>query len=151
MAKKLTALLIVMVTMFTFVSSAFAEYGNTIPSWAYGSRGDLIYIKRPESRYASTSDKTYTISAVGAAGTNIKVYKDNSSTGTYNVVKGQTQIGASGLYSVVVDLNDNSNSFKVYAWNGYGDQVVDVSINKIKKSTVDRLKGITVTIKNFFG
>lgn len=150
MVKKLTALFIVAVTMLTFASSAFAAYGNTIPSWAYGSRGDLIYIKRPESCYASTSDKTYTISAVGAAGTNIKVYKYNSSTGEYSVIKGQTQIGASGLYSTVVDLNDNSNSFKVYAWNDYGEQVVDVNINKIKKSSVDRLKGITVTIKNFF-
>lgn len=139
MFKKFTAFILAAIVMMIFSVSAFAA-GN-----------DLIYIKRPESCYASTSDRTYTISAVGAAGTNITVSQYDSATNSYKVIKSQTQIGASGLYSVVVDLNNNSNLFRVYASNGSGEQTVDITINKIKKSTVDRLKGITVTIKNFFG
>jgi len=149
MLKKLSAIVLVIVLAISLGTSAFA-YGNTIPADAVGSRTDLIYVKRPESCYASTSDKTYTISAVGSAGTKIKVYKYNEATYTYTLVKGETQIGASGLYSTVVDLDSNSNSFKIHASNASGDQIVNISINKIKKSTVDKLKGITVTIKNFF-
>lgn len=150
MIKKISAIALIIFSLFTFTATAFADYGNAIPANAVGSRNDLIYIKRPESCYASTSDRTYTISAVGSAGTRIKIYKYNAATGAYALVKGETQIGASGLYSTVVDLDSTSNSFKVYAANAYDDQVVNISINKIKKSTVDKLKGITVTIRNFF-
>lgn len=150
MLKRILALILVIVSLFALSVPVFADYGQTIPIAAAGTRNDLIYIKRPESCYASTSDKTYTISAVGSAGTKIKIYKYNPSNGQYVLVRGETQIGASGLYSTVVDLDSNTNSFKVYANNAYGDQVVDISINKIKQSTVDKLKGITVTIRNFF-
>lgn len=151
MLKKLIAatLSMIMICAICLPTVSFAAYGNTIPSSAVGSRNDLIYIKRPESHSASTSDKTYTISAVGGSGTKVWVYKYNSSTNSFNLIKGETQIGASGLYSVVVDLNDNSNVFIIYAENAYGNQIERIDINKIKKSTVDKLKGITVTIKNF--
>ncbi len=152
MFKKLTGALLALVLAFACLmpTVSFAAYGSTMPLGAYGSRSDLIYIKRPESHNASTSDKTYTISATGGAGTKIKIYKYNNSTGDCRLVKGETTIGASGLYSTVVNLNDDSNVFMVYAYNGWGDQVVRIDINKIKKSTIERLKGITVTIKNFF-
>ena len=56
-------------------SVSYAAFGNTIPLSAKGNSDTVIYIKRPESHSASTSDKTYTISAVGAQGTAIKIYK----------------------------------------------------------------------------
>lgn len=151
MVKKImgTALAFMLVFALLIPTVSFAAYGNTMPLGATGSRGDLVYIKRPESHNASTSDKTYTISAAGASGTKVKIYKYSPSSGTCTLVKGETTIGASGLYSTVVNLNDNSNIFMVYAYNDSGDQVVRIDINKIKKSTVDKLKGITVTIKNF--
>lgn len=150
MYKKIFAAALALMLITAAPAVSFASYGNTLPSYVSGNCNDLIYIKRPESHSASTSDKTYIITAVGGAGTNICIYKQNPSTGERYLVKNTTQIGASGLYSAVVDLNDNSNVFYVYASNGGREQVVRIDINKIKKSTVDKLNRITVTIKNFF-
>lgn len=151
MLKKMLSVLLVTVFMAIFLPlTSFAAFGNTIALNTVGTRNDLIYIKRPESHSAATSDRTYTISAVGTQGTRIKIYRYNSAMGTANLIKGETQIGASGLYSVVVDLPDNSNIFLVTAENAEGSQVVRIDINKIKKSTVNKLKNVTVTVKNFF-
>ena len=128
----------------------YASFGDTISLTEKGTSADIIYIKRPESLSASTSDKTYTISAVGEQGTKIKVYKYNSKTDNCTIIKKETSIGASGLYSVVVDLPDDSNIFIVTAENSKGSQAVRIDIDKIKKSTIDRLKSVTVTIRNFF-
>ena len=60
---------------------------------------DLIFIKRPQTLSASTSDKTYTISAVGPKGTTIRIYKQVPGTDYCQLVKAEQEIGASGLYS----------------------------------------------------
>ena len=65
------------------------------------------------------------------------------------IIKAAQQIGASGLYSTVVDLPNDSNTFIVYAENGTTNQVVDIEISKVKKSTVERLKSVTINILNF--
>lgn len=130
-------------------SVCFADYGLTIPVNAVGTRSDIITVKRPESLSASTSDKTYTISATGAQGTRIKVYKYIPSENAAKLIVSERAIGASGLYSSVLDLTSDSNTFIVYAENQSGSQVVRIGINKIKKSTIDRLKNLTVTIKSF--
>ncbi|MBQ7793368.1 MAG: hypothetical protein IJ366_02500 [Clostridia bacterium] len=146
----LTAILTLLLSLTVLLPSVcYADYGYTIPANAAGTRTDIITIKRPESLSASTSDKTYTISATGAQGTKIKIYKLAGVSNTANLVTPERAIGASGLYSTVVDLNDDANTFIVYAENASGSQVVNISINKIKKSTIDRLKSLTVTIKNF--
>ncbi len=150
MYKRIFALLLSLIIICVVPTVSFAGYGNYLPANVTGNCSDLIYIKRPESHSASTSDKTYIISAVGNSGTEICIYKQNPQNGERYLVKNTTQIGASGLYSAVVDLNDNSNVFYVYASNGGREQIVKIDINKIKQSTVDRLNRITVTIKNFF-
>ena len=150
LTKRLSAMLIVIVLAVFLPCTTFAAFGNSIALGTGGTRNDLIYIKRPESHSASTSDRTYTISAVGGQGTRIKIYRYDSYAGVAKIVKGETQIGASGLYSVVVDLPNDYNAFLVTAENGSGSQVVRIDINKIKKSTVDKLKNVTVTVKNFF-
>ena len=149
MRSKIFAAVICLILSFCTLmpSVCLADYGSTIPADAVGNRSDIITIKRPESLSASTSDKTYTISATGAQGTRVKIYKQRGNTGY--IVSAERQIGASGLYSTVVDLNDDNNTFIVYAENANGTQIVRVGISKIKKSTIDRLKGVTVTIKNF--
>ena len=86
-------------------SVCYADYGNTIPVSAVGTKADIITIKRPESLSASTSDKTYTISATGTRGTKIKVYKLDVSENFGKLVTADRAIGACGLYSTVVDLN----------------------------------------------
>lgn len=151
MLKKLVSAL-VLAAMFSMTVPCIghAAFGNTISVNEKGSSTNIIYIKRPESLQASTSDKTYTISAVGSQGTKIKVYKYNPSTDSCTIIKNETQIGASGLYSVVVDLPNDSNTFVVTAENSSGTQAVRIDIDKIRKSTIDKLKNVTVTIRNFF-
>lgn len=148
--KLLTALILVATLVQAVPCIGYADFGNTISLTEKGTSLDIIYIKRPESLSASTSDKTYTISAVGEQGTKIKVYKYDPATNVCTIIKNETYIGASGLYSVVVDLPDNSNIFVVTAENSKGSQAVRIDIDKIKKSTIDRLKSVTVTIRNIF-
>ena len=151
-SKFFTAVMVIVLALGIFLPSVcYADYGSTIPGNAVCSRSDIITIKRPEFLSANTSDKTYTISATGAQGTTVKIYKYRASENVGKLVIAQRQIGASGLYSAVVDLNDANNVFIVYAENSSGSQVTRITINKIKKSTIDRLKSVTVTIKNFLG
>ncbi|MBO5060958.1 MAG: hypothetical protein J6C82_08600 [Clostridia bacterium] len=149
MTKRIISMLLAVMMLFAIQCVSFAAYETSIPLTAQGSTTDLIYIKRPQSHSASTSDKTYTISAVGASGTNIRVYRYSESENICKLIKSAKQIGASGLYSTVVDLPDNNNTFIVYAENGGADQVVKIEISKVKKSTVDKLKNVTVNILNF--
>lgn len=152
MKKKLSILLtLVMLLGLCVPTLSHAAYGNTMPITAQGSSDTIIYIKRPESLSASTSDRTYTISAVGKPGTAIKVYKYNNSQNVCNLIKNTTYIGASGFFSTVVTLDSDSNIFMVYAQNQSGNQVTRIDINKIRKSTVNKLKSVTVTMKNFLG
>lgn len=148
MFKKLIAAVIIASSLAAVPSVSFASFGSSISLSEKGTASDLIYIKRPESHSASTSDRTYTISAVGAQGTKIKVYKYNPSSGVCALIKNETSIGASGMYSVVVDLVSDTNIFVVTAENSKGSQAVRIDISKIKKSTVDKLKNVTVTIRN---
>lgn len=148
--KFITAIILCATLLSVMPCVGFADFANTISLTEKGTSSDIIYIKRPESLSASTSDRTYTISAVGEKGTKIKVYKYNPATDNCAIIKNETLIGASGLYSVVVDLPDNSNIFMVTAENQKGSQVVRIDIDKIKKSTIDKLKSVTVTIRNFF-
>lgn len=150
MFKKIVSVLLIAISVSVSLPCVGYAFSNTITLEEKGTSTDIIYIKRPESLCASTSDKTYTISAVGQQGTKIKVYKYNPQTGLCNIIKNETTIGASGLYSVVVDLPSDDNIFVVAAESNRGTQAVRIDINKIKKSTVDRLKSVTVTIRNFF-
>ena len=149
MKKKIISLLIAALMLFSINVVSFAAYETQIPVTAQGNSTDLIYIKRPQTLSASTSDRTYTISAVGPMGTNIRVYKQVPGTDYCEIIKSSQKIGASGLYSTVVDLTHDSNKFVVYAENGATDQVVTIEISKVKKSTVEKLKSVTVNILNF--
>lgn len=150
MLKKIISVLLISASLFVLVPAVgFADFQNTISLYEKGNSTGIIYIKRPESHSASTSDRTYTISAVGNPGTRIKVYKYNPFTGNCGLIKNETRIGASSMYSVVVDLTSDSNIFVVTAENEKGSQAVRIDINKIKKSTVNKLKNVTVTIRDF--
>lgn len=149
MKKRIISILLAALVLFSVPCVSFAAYETSIPLTAQGSSSNLIYIKRPQSHSASTSDKTYTISAVGAEGTRVRIYRYSPSENTCKLIKSAKQIGASGLYSTVVDLPDSSNTFIVYAENGGADQVVKIQISKVKKSTVDKLKSVTVNVLNF--
>lgn len=150
--KKIISVLLVAFSLICAVPSvSYAAFGGSLSPYASGNSTTLIYIKRPESHSASTSDRTYTISAVGAKGTKVRVYRYDPSAGACYLIKNEAQIGASGLYSTVVDLTSDSNVFMVTAENGASNQIVRIDINKVKKSTVNKLKNVTVTMRNFFG
>lgn len=142
-------MLLALLVLFAVPCVSFAAYETQIPVSAQGNSSSLVYIKRPQTLSASTSDKTYTISAVGPEGTTIRIYRQIPGTDNCQVIKSAQQIGASGLYSTVVDLPNDSNTFVVYAENGTTNQVVKIGISKVKKNTVDRLKSVTVNILNF--
>ena len=148
MKKRLISILLSLTAIFCVPCVSYAAYETSIPYTAQGNSSNLIYIKRPQSLSASTSDKSYTISAAGAQGTKVKVYKYDGS-GNCPIIKSEKQIGASGLYSTVVDLPSASNTFVVYAENGGNTQVVKIQISKVKRSTVDKLKNVTVNVLNF--
>ena len=61
--KKRLAVIFALVMMLSICVPAvsYAAYGNTMPLSATGTSDTIIYIKRPESHSASTSDRTYTI------------------------------------------------------------------------------------------
>lgn len=145
--KRLISLILAALVCFSVPCISYAQYDTTIPVTAQGNSSALIYIKRPQSHSASTSDKTYTISAVGEKGTKIKIFKEADGIG--QIIKTEKEIGASGLYSTVVDLTSDINNFIVYAENGANNQVVKIQISKVKQSTVDKLKNLTVNILNF--
>lgn len=145
--KRLISILLAMLVVLSVPCISYAQYDTTIPAGAVGNSETLIYIKRPQSHSASTSDKTYTISAVGAQGTKVKVFREADGVG--QIIKSEKEIGASGLYSTVVDLTQDVNNFIVYAENGTSDQVVKIQISKVKQSTIDKLKNLTVNILNF--
>ena len=149
MKKRIISAFIAVLLLFSMQVVSFAAYETSIPVSAEGNSTNLIYIKRPQTLSASTSDRTYTISAVGPAGTVIRVYRQIPGTEECQIIKAAQQIGASGLYSTVVDLTTDSNTFIVYAENGTTNQVVNIDISKVKKSTVERLKSVTVNILNF--
>lgn len=148
--KFLAALVSASVLTAVFMPAAFASFGPVMPAQIYTNSQELIYIKKPESCSASTSDKTYTLSAVGTPGTVVSIYKYDPDTDSYVLIRDDIAVGSSGLYSMAVDLDDNSNIFRVFAQNGAFSQSVDIEINKIKQSTIDKLKGISVTIRDFF-
>ncbi|MBR4173357.1 MAG: hypothetical protein IKR46_03190 [Clostridia bacterium] len=148
MKKRFISLILALLVVFSVQYASFAAYETSIPVSAQGNSNNLIYVKRPRSLAGSTSDKTYTISATGMQNTKVRVYRlvDND---TCELVKAERKIGASGLFSTVLDLPANSNTFIIYAENGANDQVVKVQISKVKKSTVDKLRSVTVNVLNF--
>ena len=93
MLKKIISALLISASLMALVPAVgYADFQNTISLHEKGNSTGIIYIKRPESHTASTSDRTYTISAVGNPGTRIKVYKYNQILHQHFWVHSPTQI-----------------------------------------------------------
>ena len=99
--KLLSAMLIVTAISTVLPCVTQAAFSNTISLSEKGNSENVIYIKRPESHQASTSDRTYTISAVGEQGTKVRVYKYNPATGVCGLIKKTPNSFASGSIKVI--------------------------------------------------
>ena len=109
MKKRFLSLILALLVVFSVQYASFAAYETSIPLTAQGNSSNLIYIKRPRSLSGSTSDKTYTISATGMQNTKVRVYRLTGND-VCELIKAERLIGASGLFSTVVDLPDSNNT-----------------------------------------
>ena len=105
--------------------------------------------------YDTTTDSTYTISATAKEGTQITVYKKNPLDGKYRQIyfeEGKlntTKVGASGLYSVSLNLSDGANNFLLYAEGEVLEvQIVKVDITKSELRLVDKIIQLTMRSAN---
>ncbi len=155
MAKRIISFVTVfMIAVFCFCTVASATADSLPGSFSGGTKG-LMFIKRPETLSASTSDKTYTISASVKEGCVVKVYRKNAS-GGYDVIHQNgaalvSKVGASGFYSVSVVLNEGDNNLMVTADAGNGVvQEEKITIKRIGRSTLDKLSQITLNLFSMF-
>ena len=109
----------------------------------------LLYIKKPASRTATTSEKTYTVSAVGKPGVDVTVYRKSAYDGNFYRVfqKGymlESKIGASGVYVVSIELLEGGNKMIVYAENNVERQIIKIDITRLSKNQLDKIKSLSI-------
>jgi hypothetical protein len=155
MKKTVISLLLAAVIMACGVIGASAAAPVEFASDCSGKSSDVIYVKRPEKLYDTTTDSTYTISATAKEGTQITVYKKNPLDGKYRQIyfeEGKlntTKVGASGLYSVSLNLSDGANNFLLYAEGEVLEvQIVKVDITKSELRLVDKIIQLTMRSAN---
>lgn len=130
MKKKLTAILLALSVMASSGVVAFAA-PNTVSTGAKSNANTIIYVKRPESLYDVTSDSVYTISATAKNGAKVSVYKKGSDNQYHKIYTDAKTVGASGLYTVTVNLANGANNFLLYAeGKAIEVQIVKVAITK---------------------
>lgn len=149
MRKKLigAVCLILAVSLFSSVCAFAAPY--SLSQWDSGNSDSLIYIKRPASLSATTSERTYTITAAGQSGVAVTIYrKSRYDSNFYKVYQGgyllSGTIGSSGVYVVSIELLEGGNKIRVYAENYDERQIIDIDITRISKTQLDRINGLSV-------
>ncbi|MBE7026009.1 MAG: hypothetical protein E7410_00365 [Ruminococcaceae bacterium] len=146
--KLLTAICFVLVmTMFAGICAYAAPY--MLSPWYYGNSNSLIYIKKPASLSATTSERTYTVTAAGKSGVDVTIYRKSNYDGNfYKVYQGgyllSGTIGASGVYVVSIELVEGGNKMRVYAENNDERQVINIDITRLTKSQIDKINGLSV-------
>jgi|GEM_PF-3832656 len=115
---------------------------------ASGNSNSLIYIKKPASLAATTSERTYTVSTAGRPGVEVTILRKSYYDGMfYKVYQGgylEGTIGASGVYVVSIELIEGGNSIMVYAANNDERQIIKININRITRSQLDRINALSV-------
>lgn len=139
--------LVLAVSMLSAVCAFAAPY--SLSPWATGNSNSLIYIKKPASLSATTSERTYTVTAAGRTGVDVTIYRRSNYDGNfYKVWQGgyllTGKIGASGLYVVSIELLEGGNKMRVYAENYDERQIIDIDITRLTQSQLDRINGYSV-------
>lgn len=109
----------------------------------------LLYIKKPASHSATTSERTYTVSAVGKPGVDVTIYRKSAYDGNFYRVfqKGyilEDTIGASGVYVVSIELLEGGNKMIVYAENNYERQIIKIDITRLSKNQLKKIKSLSI-------
>lgn len=149
MKKKLisTLCLVLAISLFSSVCAMAAPY--SLSQWDTGNTDSLIYIKKPASLSATTSERTYTVTAAGKPGVDVTIYRKSNFDGYfYKVYQGgyllSGTIGASGVYVVSIELLEGGNKMRVYAENNDERQIINIDITRLTRSQLDRINGLSV-------
>lgn len=146
--KLLTSICLLMaISMLSAVCAFAAPY--SLSQWAQGNSNSLIYIKKPASHSATTSERTYTVTTAGRSGVQVTIYRKNIYDGNfYKVYQGgyllSGTIGASGVYVVSIELREGGNKMRVYAENNNERQIIDIDITRLSQSQIDKINGLSV-------
>ena len=151
MKKAVISLLLMAVMIGGSIAGAAAAAPAEFASDCSSESSGIIYVKRPEKLYDTTTDSIYTISATAKAGTQITVYKKSAIDGKYHQIyfeegkANTTSVGASGLYSVSLNLTDGANNFLLYAEGKVLEvQIVKVDITKSVLNLTDKLSQLSI-------
>lgn len=149
MKKKLLTATCLFVVLSIFVGTCAFAAPHSIAPWETGNSDSLIYIKKPASLSATTSESTYTISAAGRQGVEVTIYRRSYYDGNYyRVYQGgyplQGTIGASGVYVVSIELIEGKNQMIVYAENYWERQIIRIDITRLSRSQLEKINGLSV-------
>lgn len=117
-----------------------------------GSCDWLVEVKNPETVPATTSTKTFVISAVAVEGASITLYNLNPETNLYEKMYNadgvaiESVVGASGLYAQQITLKEGINNILVHATNGFDDEAIRLEINFLGENFLEKIKTFTVEL-----
>ena len=141
--KKIVAILIVILLLAGMSMSALAA-PSSLSASTKGNSSGLITIKKPETSVSSTTKKNYALSAVGADGTQVAVYKWN---GSSYVLSSSGTVGSSGIFVCQLSLNTGTNRLAVWAGKGSNTQVIHLEINLVNQGVVNGINNYKINIQ----
>lgn len=150
MKKKLiTAVCLTLALLTVFSLAAFAAPTKISENYNSGNSDSLLTVKKPAALSATTSERTYTVTAAGKPGVEVTVYRKSKLDGQfYRVFQNgyflNSTIGASGVYVVSIELLDGGNTMLLYAENENERQVIKIDITRLSKTQLDRINNLSV-------
>ena len=125
-------------------AAPYALSGNEV-----STSDSLLYIKKPASHSAVTSERSYTVSAVGVPGVDVTVFRKSSLDGRFYRVfqRGYAlsgKVGASGVYVVSIELLEGGNKMIVYAENSVERQVIKIDITRLSAMQLERIRSLSI-------
>ncbi len=139
--------MVLMVTLLCSVCAYASPY--SLSGNETSTSNSLLYIKKPASHSATTSERTYTVSAVGKPGVDVTVYRKSAYDGNFYRVfqRGyilEGTIGASGVYVVSIELLEGGNKMIVYAENNYERQIIKIDITRLSKNQLQKIRSLSI-------
>ncbi len=149
MRRKLLTSVCLVLAMTIFATTCALAAPYSLSPWDYGNSNSLIYIKKPSSLSATTSERTYTVTAAGRSGVEVTIYRKSNYDGNfYKVYQGgyllTGTIGASGVYVVSIELVEGGNKMRVYAENNSERQIINIDITRLSRNQLDKINGLSV-------